>query len=295
MDIAKGMTIMLMVMGHSTIPHSLAVFIWAFHMPLFFIAAGWTTNWEKRTFFEYCIHRTKTLMLPFVSYSIILCLILSHHSSWKGVGYLLSHGWEGYPLWFIPVLFLASIISRAVYEVKSTYFRLMLIFSLAMVGVVLDNNNIYLPWAMSTVPYASCLVAGGGIMKHIVNPEKSNKIWIIVCFVITLGISLFYRMDMAWNNITPVISLTIGAVSGTIMVFMLSSIIEKKYKTLSKILSSVGKETYIVVAFASAIIMMINQYLTHNIIIKYTSLILMLWIICYTKNIINGKLKIRIF
>ena len=54
LDIAKGITIMLMVMGHSSIPHSLAVFIWAFHMPLFFIAAGWTTNWEKRTFFEYC-------------------------------------------------------------------------------------------------------------------------------------------------------------------------------------------------------------------------------------------------
>lgn len=162
LDIAKGITIILMVMGHSSIPHPLAVFIWAFHMPLFFIAAGWTTNWEKRTFFEYCIHRTKTLMLPFVSYSIILCLILSHHSSWKGVGYLLSHGWEGYPLWFIPVLFLASIISRAVYEVKSTYYRSMLIFSLAIVGLVLDNNDIYLPWAMSSVPYASFLVAGGG-------------------------------------------------------------------------------------------------------------------------------------
>ncbi|OYP40160.1 hypothetical protein CIK90_02185, partial [Prevotella sp. P5-126] len=236
LDIAKGITIMLMVMGHSSIPHSFAAFIWAFHMPLFFIAAGWTTNWEKRTFFEYCIHRTKTLMLPFVSYSIIVCLILSHHNSWKGVGYLLSHGWEGYPLWFIPVLFVASVISRAVYEVKSTYFRLMLIFSLAMVGVVLDNNNIYLPWAMSSVPYASFLVAWGGYIKHIVSPEKSNKIWILLCFAITLGISLFYRLDMAWNNITPVIPLTIGAVSGTIMVFMLSSLIEKKCKTLSKIL-----------------------------------------------------------
>lgn len=286
---------MLMVIGHSSIPHYFSNFIWAFHMPLFFIATGWTTNWEKRTFFEYCIHRTKTLMLPFVSYSIIVCLILSHHSSWKGVGYVLSHGWDGYPLWFIPVLFVASIISRAVYEVKSTYFRLMLILSLAMVGVVLENNNIYLPWAMSSVPYASFLVAGGGYIKHIVSPEKSNNIWIFLCFAITLGISLFYRLDMAWNNITPVIPLTIGAVSGTIMVFMLSSLIEKKCKTLSKILSSVGKETYIVVAFASAVIMMINQYLTHNIIIKYISLIFMLLIMWNVKNKINQKIKIKVF
>ena len=295
LDIAKGMTIMLMVIGHSSIPHYFSNFIWAFHMPLFFIAAGWTTNWEKRTFFEYCIHRIKTLMLPFVSYSIIVCLVLSHHSSWKGVGYVLSHGWEGYPLWFIPVLFVASVISRAVYEVKSTYFRLMLIISLAMVGVELDINNIYLPWALSTVPYASFLVAGGGYIKHIVNPEKSNKIWLLLCFLITLGISLFYRLDMAWNNITPVLPLTIGAISGTIMVFMLSSFIENKFKMPSKILSSVGKETYIVVAFASAIIMMINQYLTHNIIIKYFSLLFILLIMCNIKNIINKKLTIKIF
>lgn len=295
MDISKGMTIILMVMGHSSIPHPLALFIWAFHMPLFFIAAGWTTNWEKRTFFEYCIHRTKTLMLPFVSYSIILCLILSHHSSWKGVGYLLSHGWEGYPLWFIPVLFLASIISRAVYEVKSTYYRSMLIFSLAIVGLVLDNNDIYLPWAMSSVPYASFLVAGGGIIKYIFDPERSNKIWILLCFLITLGISLFYRLDMAWNNITPVIPLTIGAVSGTIMVFMLSSIIEKKYKTLSKILSSVGKETYIVVAFASAIIMMINQYFILNPLVKYLIMTLILCVLAKAKGFINTNSNIKIF
>ena len=106
---------------------------------------------------------------------------------------------------------------------------------------------------------------------------------------------MFYRLDMAWNNITPIIPLTIGAVSGTLMVFMLASLIENKCKMLSKILSSVGKETYIVVAFASAVIMMINQYLTHNIIIKYISLIFMLLIMCNVKNKINQIIKIKVF
>lgn len=150
---------------------------------------------------------------------------------------------------------------------------------------------------MGNVISSVCLLFSGwgGYIKHIVSPEKSNNIWILLCFAITLGISLFYRLDMAWNNITPVIPLTIGAVYGTIMVFMLSSLIEKKCKTLSKILSSVGKETYIVVAFASAVIMMINQYLTHNIIIKYISLIFMLLIMCNVKNKINQKIKIKVF
>lgn len=295
MDIAKGITIMLMVLGHSSVPHCIAVFIWAFHMPLFFVASGWTTNWEKRTFFEYVLHRARTLMLPFVSYSIIVCLLLSHHSSWKGFGYLLSHGWEGYPLWFIPVLFIASVINRAVYEVKSTGLRLIIILLLAMVGVALDNNNIYLPWAISSVPYASFLVAVGWMIKHIVNLERSNRIGLILCVVITLGIAQFYRLDMAWNNITPIIPLTIGAISGTLMVFMLSSLLENKSKMLSRILSSIGKETYIVVAFASAIIMMINQYFTLNVSVKYLIMIIVLYCSTKAKKFVNSKCGIKLF
>ena len=55
LDIAKGLGILLMVLGHSSVPVVVAKFIWAFHMPLFFIASGWTTNWEKgryRRFFQ---------------------------------------------------------------------------------------------------------------------------------------------------------------------------------------------------------------------------------------------------
>lgn len=35
LDVAKGITIILMVLGHSSIPDGLSRFIYAFHMPLF--------------------------------------------------------------------------------------------------------------------------------------------------------------------------------------------------------------------------------------------------------------------
>ena len=95
LDIAKVITIMLMVMGHSSIPHYLSNFIWVFHMPLFFMAAGWTTNWTKRSFGSYFLHRVRTLILPFVTYSILVCLVLNNHSDWKGTGHLIIYGWGG--------------------------------------------------------------------------------------------------------------------------------------------------------------------------------------------------------
>ena len=36
-DVAKGIGIILMVLGHTSIPQMLSNFIWAFHMPLFFL------------------------------------------------------------------------------------------------------------------------------------------------------------------------------------------------------------------------------------------------------------------
>lgn len=40
LDVAKGITIILMVLGHSSIPDGLSRFIYAFHMPLFLYPRG---------------------------------------------------------------------------------------------------------------------------------------------------------------------------------------------------------------------------------------------------------------
>ncbi len=64
-DIAKGITIILMVLGHTTIPDVASRFIWAFHMPLFFIVSGWMTNWVKYGVSEFTIRKFRNLMIPF--------------------------------------------------------------------------------------------------------------------------------------------------------------------------------------------------------------------------------------
>ena len=39
-DIAKGIGMILVVYGHTSIPKFLSNWIWSFHMPMFFIIAG---------------------------------------------------------------------------------------------------------------------------------------------------------------------------------------------------------------------------------------------------------------
>ena len=75
LDVAKGITIILMVLGHTSIPEFASRFIWAFHMPLFFIASGWTTNWEKKSMLKFSRHKFRTIMVPFLIYSTIVLAI----------------------------------------------------------------------------------------------------------------------------------------------------------------------------------------------------------------------------
>ena len=75
LDIAKGMAIILMVLGHTSIPAVASNFIYAFHMPLFFIASGWVTRWDKHALPQFITHRLRTLMLPFGIYSAIVLII----------------------------------------------------------------------------------------------------------------------------------------------------------------------------------------------------------------------------
>ena len=103
-DIEKGLAIILMVIGHSALPQNLSNFIFAFHMPVFFILSGICSNYDKDNFVIFTKKRLKSIILPFVAYSIIV-LILCTYLGVLNVESLILHGWGGFALWFIPVFF----------------------------------------------------------------------------------------------------------------------------------------------------------------------------------------------
>ena len=77
-----------------------------------------------------------------------------------------------------------------------------------------------------------------------------------------------------------------AAISGTIFMILISLVIDKHIDWLSKILQSVGKETFIILAFSQIFIMIFNKYFELNGIFKYVLLITILMITKYTKNTI---------
>ena len=75
-SICKALAIICMVIGHADSPHYLMNFIYLWHMPLFFITAGYffSTKYlnDEITFIK---KRVKSLYIPFVKWSVIVLLL----------------------------------------------------------------------------------------------------------------------------------------------------------------------------------------------------------------------------
>ena len=287
MDVARGITILLMILGHTSIPEQLSRFIYSFHMPLFFISSGWMTNWLKYSFKQFAGRRIETLVMPFVIYSGIVLLLLG----FKGSDWLIK-GWQGYALWFIPVLFFALLIVRLIFLMKRKWVKCIMCLCLLITAVLLKMFNISLTWSLNVVPYACFLIMLGTYLKKYQSILETFR-WTIIFlgFVISLVVSYFWKLDMAWNNIIPVIPLTIGAVAGTAMIFSMSTIIVQYIPKVGLYFQYVGKETFVIVAFSQAIVILCNAYFTINPIIKYLILFVSLWLIISVKNRIKILLK----
>lgn len=296
LDVAKGITIILMVLGHTSIPGWLSNFIFAFHMPLFYIASGWCTNWAKEDYGPFVFKKMRALGIPFLVYSVCVILIAwfaeYHDIGWRSV---LLKGWEGYALWFVPVLFFSFVVAKAIMSfISQKWLRYTICVLLILGGALLRYRHIYLPWALATVPYATCLVLLGSSLRMFQKYIDKPRWWIlIVSLLLTIVISQNWRMDLAWNCITPVVLLTIGAVAGTAMMFTFSSFLTK-IPWVAKILQAIGKETFVIMAFSQILCLAISHFFALNKLVEYGLMFSLLLVIVLIKNGINKIAKQKI-
>lgn len=109
LDLAKGIGIILVVLGHCMFPcHQL---IDVFHMPLFFFISGITFRHKQLETF--LISKIDRIGIPYVFWSIISAILA-----------FIPHPWSGPfngPLWFLQCLFCALIITELMGGLYKTY------------------------------------------------------------------------------------------------------------------------------------------------------------------------------
>lgn len=85
-SIAKAFAIILMVIGHTEYPGLLTSCLYTFHMPLFFITAGYFfTQRSASEPWDFCRKRFKGLYVPMVKWSLFWLLL---HNLFHSTGIL---------------------------------------------------------------------------------------------------------------------------------------------------------------------------------------------------------------
>lgn len=127
-DIAKGLGIILVIIGHSGAPDIIRKYIYGFHMPLFFIISGYLYNTPKNgELKELIIKKSRCYLIPYFVLGTtnlvlnIFCESISVRGNelWLStakhiLGILIGVSTNNLmpnctPLWFLPCIFLSTL------------------------------------------------------------------------------------------------------------------------------------------------------------------------------------------
>ena len=173
-DAAKGLGIVLIVLGHISsveTPSALYVYIYAFHVPLFFFISGLTLKPGRETFGAMLKGKVRSLLVPYLFYALLgyafyivgygmahalgLRIEQFNYGPWHpliGVFYgtLGDGNLVNTPVWFIIALFCTFSIGYAINShLRSEALRWTVVVLLALAGHLV-SRQLKLPWSLAS-------------------------------------------------------------------------------------------------------------------------------------------------
>lgn len=131
-DIARGLLILLVILGHSRVNGIILNIINSFHMAAFFILSGITYRYEEIGIKEFFKKKIKTLIFPYIIFSLIMLsffylkkVVFLNYSFdfYSGIISIVlpisgKSTTSVYGLWFFPCLFITEILFYIILHLK---------------------------------------------------------------------------------------------------------------------------------------------------------------------------------
>lgn len=294
---AKGLGIIGVVLGHSgnEIAHH---YLFWFHMPLFFLLSGYTFKAlnEKGEFFPWLKRRAKQLLIPYISFAVIITIVkfsiefihgkLSLATMIKDCLYIVYGGQllTGYygVFWFVTCLFITQVsFALIVIYFKNVKTQLVIIGILYLLSHVdsqiLDTYNIPIPWNMDVALLAITYYAIGFYVRQLTLSVLKQKAIVIIASIISVifiisdhfGL-LVYELDLKKNIYNNLLLDLLIPLSLTVVVCFIAYYISKLPNT--KILATLGTLS-LSIMYLHIPINAIGRYLTFDYGIFIFSLI----------------------
>jgi len=269
-DNLRGLAIFLMVLGHITRTAWLRQYIYSFHIPVFFFISGYLYNPEKFSSFVVFLKRKfKGLIVPYLilgGFTYLYWLIVE--SRFRGsdlnplqqlLGFALGSNYGFFldfncPLWFFPCLFSMGIIYYFVDKLKSPIYKILVSFSIFMVGVLVKDVCPWLPFGICAAMIGLAFYGMGGYLRNyqtllckvrrMICGHKLLSVFVVALMLIAqFACSSFSVVDLANCIIGNPVTYLGLAVFGTIVYWMASVLIGQ-----SRMLEWAGKNSLVICA-----------------------------------------------
>lgn len=278
-DVAKLIGIYLVILGHINMNcNELTVFIFSFHMPLFFFLSGLTAKKESvSTSFKKSI---KSLIIPYVCLYLVNYLYLvvnsylRHPEKLEEVGLLkpllgmfVGVGYETeistnicVPLWFLAGLFCCKMLFSLIHNIFSGKNENIVQIALSVLFVVsaylLKINHLFIPFSLGSAFMAYPFFVIGNLFSPRINSLLTNDsnnspktlfvAVMIIALISTIVLSSINgRVDVNGMRFgRNVFLFYINAVVGIVFMVVLSN-----YIKLNKVLNIFAQNTIIILAF----------------------------------------------
>lgn len=297
-DIAKGMGIILVGIGHTYMPKEICVWINSFHMPLFFILSGMTYKVNKYSIKIFAWRKFKALMIPyfiFCTLEILSGILMGfvYHSQYnifdaiKCVLTQLGHK----PVWFLVCLFITENICNIIYTffVREDNDKTIIMVISGAIALV-NNFTIKVTgwiWDIDIVPTALFMFILGNIIyeKKEKLKEMVNSVRFIICTLIlnvSSAVVNYHVFDsqvgMEQNAYGNYVVFIIGAVSGSLLIIGISVRIER---TLMKdVAGYVGKNSLLFYGLHTMIYPFVDKILSMTLFYRMNSVMTCIDAIC---------------
>ncbi|MBB6671718.1 acyltransferase family protein [Cohnella nanjingensis] len=255
LDVAKGIGILLVVLGHTGSTSRAATnYVFSFHMPLFFVISGYLFTAGKYDFKTYAARKTKSLLVPYLVFAVL------SYGFWLGAGrkfgadadldipllqpllgifYANGHGhWLIFntPLWFLPCLFLVEIgffgLSKLIRRERYLWLALL---ALSAAGY-LDSlyMPVRLPWGADVALTAIVFYGIGHLAKrHAHSLDAFSAAPVRAAALAACALAGYFlseangRVDMNLNRYGNYVYFYLAAFAGVAALFLLAQFVRR--------------------------------------------------------------------
>ena len=264
-DIAKAIAIFLVLMGHTVDSDTMSkTVIYSFHMPLFFMLSGFVmksrASYTKETWKTFLGKRVWTMLFTYLLWGLIYAKFSFKHLLYIlwGTRNTLIYAESLTSLWFLPVLFLASVMAEAVNaaasRIKCNRALVLSLFAVGMlcIGLILPTNEKYgYPFGADIAFTAAGFMLIGELAAMLFQmPFTQKPLLSAVCFLVSAGCFIAYFLLVPQDGYVLMANSIYGnpflfvfiSLIGSVMVISFSMLLQC-VKQDQKLLPYIGRNT----------------------------------------------------